>query len=144
MVSMKHEGLVLVFRNRPELAPELLSGKAARGALEELMELGTYQYQSEFARKYVAQWREEGREEGLHEGERTALLKVLEARGLVVKQRARQRILACTNSAQLDLWLRRAVSVRSTEELFEPAPVARTRAGKRGHALKGSKPSSRK
>jgi hypothetical protein len=140
MVSMKHEGLVLVFRNRPELAPELLGGKAARGALEELMELGTYQYQSEFARKYVAQ----GREEGLHEGERTALLKVLEARGLVVKQRARQRILACTNSAQLDLWLRRAVSVRSTEELFEPAPVARTRAGKRGHALKGSKPSSRK
>jgi len=130
--------------------------EAARGALEELMERGTYEYQSEFARKYVAQGREEGREEGrkegreegreegLYEGERTALLKVLDARGLVVKQAARQRILACTDPAQLEFWLRRAVSVRSTEELFEPEPVAKTRAGKRGHALKGSKPSSRK
>jgi hypothetical protein len=26
MASMRHEGLVLLFRNRPELAPELLSG----------------------------------------------------------------------------------------------------------------------
>jgi hypothetical protein len=114
-------------------------GKAARGALEELMERGTYQYQSDFARKYIAKGlqeglqkgREEGREEGLCEGERTALLKVLEARGLVVKQRARQRILACTNPTQLDRWLRKAVSVRSTEELFQPRPVARHKASKR-------------
>ncbi len=118
-------------------------GKAARSALEELMEQGTYQYQSNFARKYIAKGREEGlekgraeglekgRAEGLFEGERTALLKVLEARGLVVKQRARQRILACTNPAQLERWLRKAVSVRSTAELFGPRPVARPKAGKR-------------
>ena len=122
-------------------------GKAARSALEELMERGTYQYQSDFARKYIAKGRAEGREEGLQkgreegllkgreeglfEGERTALLKVLEARGLVVKQRARQRILACTNPAQLERWLRKAVSIRSTEELFEPGPAARHKAGKR-------------
>jgi hypothetical protein len=110
-------------------------GKAARGALEELMERGTYQYQSDFARKYIAKGlqkgREEGREEGLYEGERTALFKVLEARGLVVKQRARQRILACTDSVQLERWLRKAVSVRTTEELFQPGPVARRKAGKR-------------
>jgi hypothetical protein len=60
-------------------------GAAARGALEELMERGTYEYQSEFARKYVAQGREEGRkegrEEGREEGERTALLKVLAGPG---------------------------------------------------------------
>jgi flagellar biosynthesis/type III secretory pathway protein FliH len=118
-------------------------GKAARGALEELMERGTYQYQSDFARKYIAmglqQGREEGREEGLqkgreeglYEGERTALFKVLEARGLVVKQRARQRILACTDSVQIERWLRKAVSVRSTEELFQPGPVAQRKVSKR-------------
>ncbi|HEX8704925.1 MAG TPA: hypothetical protein VF815_39195 [Myxococcaceae bacterium] len=130
--------------------------EAARGALEALMERGTYEYQSEFARKYVAQGREEGRkegreeglqkgrEEGLYEGERTALFKVLDARGLVVKQAARRRILACTDLAQLERWLRKAVSVRSTKELFEPEPVTRLRAGKRSPALKGSKPGSRK
>ncbi len=119
-------------------------GPAARGALEALMMSGKYEYQSEFARKYVAQGREEGRkegleeglekglekgleegleqgrEEGLQEGERAALFEVLEARGLPVEQQARQRILACMDSAQLKRWLRRAVSARHTEELFEP------------------------
>jgi hypothetical protein len=38
--------------------------EAARAALEELMQSGTYEYQSEFARKYFAQGRQEGRQEG--------------------------------------------------------------------------------
>jgi hypothetical protein len=99
-------------------------GKAARGALEALMKSGTYEYQSEFARKYVAQGlkqgRKEGREEGLHEGERVALFEVLAARGLQVEEAARQRIQACLEPTQLKRWLRKAVSVRATEELFEP------------------------
>ncbi len=102
--------------------------KSARVALEALMKSGNYEYQSEFARKYVAQGREEGlrrglqkgREEGLQEGEREALFEVLAARGLSVEEQARQRILACLEPAQLKRWLRKAVSVRSTEELFEP------------------------
>jgi hypothetical protein len=170
MASIKHEGLLLLFRNRPELAPQLLSevldllavlsamahgreevgasiastvlaavaglddervrlyvdlvlgslGKAARGALEALMKSGTYEYQSEFARKYVAQGLKQGRKEGLHEGERVALFEVLAARGLQVEEAARQRIQACLEPAQLKRWLRKAVSVRTTEELFEP------------------------
>jgi flagellar biosynthesis/type III secretory pathway protein FliH len=126
--------------------------QAARGALEALMMSGKYEYQSEFARHYVAQGREEGREEGLqqgrgeglqqglqrgreegreeglqkgreeglHEGERAALFEVLAARGLVVEEQARQRILACLEPEQLKRWLRKAVSARTTEELFEP------------------------
>ncbi len=110
--------------------------KSARGALEALMKSGTYEYQSDFARKYVAQGREEGRkegheeglqtglqkgrEEGLHEGERVALFEVLAARGLPVEEEARQRILACQEPAQLKRWLRKAVTARTTEELFDP------------------------
>ncbi|MDC0748383.1 hypothetical protein [Polyangium mundeleinium] len=39
-------------------------GEAARTALEKLMSIPNYEYQSEFARKYVQQGREEGRAEG--------------------------------------------------------------------------------
>jgi len=91
------------------------------------MQRGTYEYQSEFARKYVAQGREEGlqqgREEGLHEGERAAVFEVLDARGLEVDAETRQRILTCKDPAQLKIWLRKAAVVASVQELFEPGPV---------------------
>jgi hypothetical protein len=38
----------------------------------------------------------------------------------VVEEQARQRILACLEPEQLKRWLRKAVSARTTEELFEP------------------------
>jgi hypothetical protein len=91
---------------------------AARSALEALMRSGTYEYQSEFARKFLAQ----GRQEGLQEGEATALLKVLEARGLQVDAQTRQRIISCTELAQLERWLLKALRVQSLQELFEPKP----------------------
>ncbi|MFL5354258.1 hypothetical protein [Archangium sp.] len=84
---------------------------AARTALEALMRSGTYEYQSEFARHYVAQ--------GRKEGEMSALLAVLEARGLQVDEQARQRIAACTELEQFQRWLRKAVSIQSVQELFE-------------------------
>ncbi|WP_224247477.1 RpnC/YadD family protein [Hyalangium gracile] len=98
---------------------------------------GTYQYQSEFARKYVAQGLQEGllkgREEGRHEGEQVALLEVLDARGIEVDDASRAQILACTEQEQLKLWLRKAVTAESVQDLFtnEPParPVARKAAG---------------
>ena len=102
----------------------------ARGALEELMKSNHYEYQSEFARRYVAQGlkqgREEGREEGHMEGERQALLRVLEARGLTVEGAARERVLACTDLAQIERWLSQAVKVQSVQELFKPRPRSRS------------------
>ena len=53
-----------------------------------------YEYQSDFAKKYVAQGRAEGRVEGRVEGEAQALLTVLQARGIAVPDTARERILA--------------------------------------------------
>jgi len=100
------------------------------------MRSGNYEYQSEFARQYVAQGREEGHQEGLKEGlqegrqeglqeglqrgEVEALLEVLDARGLTVDEAARERIKACSELSQLKLWLRKAVTVQSVRELFDP------------------------
>jgi hypothetical protein len=131
----------------------------ARHALEALMQSGNYQYQTEFARRYVAQGRQEGhqeghqeglqkgRQEGRQEGEVAALLEVLDARGLKVDEAARQQILACTDLAQLKVWLRRAVTVKSAQELFAsgpaPKPPAR-KAGKQGQTVKARKPRSKR
>jgi hypothetical protein len=117
--------------------------EAARRALEALMQSGTYQYQSEFARKYVAQGREEGRQEGRHEAERAAILKVLDVRGLKVDAASRERILACSEPEQLEVWLRKAVTAESLQELFGDEPVAR-KARKPARSTKAPKSRSKR
>ena len=60
-----------------------------------------YDYQSDFAKKYVAEGRDEGRAEGRDEGRaegrtrgRARVLTVLRVRGIAVPEAARERILA--------------------------------------------------
>ncbi|MEO5726424.1 MAG: hypothetical protein ABI134_25050, partial [Byssovorax sp.] len=62
--------------------------EAARRALEAMMK--GYEYQSDFAKKYV----EQGRGEGRSEEAARALLTVLRARGIVLPEAAREKILA--------------------------------------------------
>jgi hypothetical protein len=72
---------------------------------------------------------------------------VLDARGLQVEEGTRQRILACMELPQLKLWLRKAVSVQSAQELFDPLPAAKPAARKaspRGQSLKAPKPRSKR
>jgi hypothetical protein len=88
--------------------------QAARTALEDLMADGTYEFQSEFAKKHQAK----GRAEGHAAGRAEAVIDVLEARGLRVSDEARARILACTDAAQLAAWVRNAVTVPSVDALF--------------------------
>jgi hypothetical protein len=92
--------------------------EAARQALEDLMSTGSYEYQSEFARRYVAQGEAKGKAAGKAEGEAKGVLVVLRARGLVVSPEVEDRITRCTDIAQLDEWLRRAVVVTNAEEIF--------------------------
>ncbi len=88
---------------------------AARRALETMMK--GYEYQSDFAKKYVAQGRAEGRAE---EAAR-AVLTVLQARGLAVPDAARERILAQKDPERLERWLEKAVVAGSvTAVLDEP------------------------
>lgn len=83
---------------------------AARARLEELMTTGTYEYKSDFARRYYGQ--------GRAEGEATAVLEVLAVRGIEVPDSARERITGCTDLDQLETWVRLAVTVSAIEELF--------------------------
>ncbi|WP_224362645.1 hypothetical protein [Hyalangium versicolor] len=139
------------FRLYLDLAVSSLS-EAARRALEALMQSGNYEVQTELFRRWMAQGHQEGHkkglQEGLQKGETTALLEVLDARGIEVDSTSRQQILACTEFSQLKLWLRRAVTVRSIQELFEPeAPPkrpARKDASKHGRNPKARKSASKR
>jgi hypothetical protein len=84
--------------------------EAARAALENLMATGTYEFQSDFAKKHQAK----GRAEGLAE----AILDVLDARGLAVSGEVRDRIVACTDAAQLATWHRKAVTAATVDQIF--------------------------
>ncbi|WP_433929447.1 hypothetical protein AB3662_37590 [Sorangium cellulosum] len=95
--------------------------EAARRTLEAMMKSG-YEFQSEFARSYVAKGvekgREEGRQLGLLEAKAQAVLAFLEARGLAVPVELRQRVLASTDIDELDRWVRRAAVVSDARELL--------------------------
>ena len=92
--------------------------EAARAALEELMAGGNYEYQSDFAKTHRAQGRVEGRVEGRAAGEAVAILTFLDARGIVVTDEHKKRILACSDLDILERWIRKAVSVTTADELF--------------------------
>ena len=74
-----------------------------------------YEYQSDFAKKYVAQ----GRAEGKAEGKAESVLRVLAARKVSVSAEQRNRIAACLDVAQLDTWLERAVTAASADAVLE-------------------------
>ncbi|WP_405140627.1 hypothetical protein OG589_27125 [Sphaerisporangium sp. NBC_01403] len=82
--------------------------------MEVLMDAGTYEYQSDFAKKYVAAGKAEGRVEGKAE----ALCIVLSGRGVLISDETRSRILAHKDLAQLDAWIQRAATAVVIEDLF--------------------------
>jgi hypothetical protein len=88
-------------------------GEGARAILEALMASGNYEYQSDFAKRYVAQ----GRAEGEAKGRARAILDVLRVRGIDVPADTRERILSCTDAALLDAWLERAVTAKSASDV---------------------------
>jgi hypothetical protein len=116
-------------------------GEAARRVLEALMANGTYQYQSEFAKRYVAQGRDEGRVEGRLEGRvegrdegrveglergradglRDAIAHVLAARSLTLSDGGRIRVAACSDIATLTAWLERAATAAAEADVFVDA-----------------------
>ncbi|MFE9245461.1 hypothetical protein [Nocardiopsis sp. NPDC006938] len=95
------------------------------------MAVETYEWQSDFARKYVGIGREEGREAGLEEGREAGLeegraaeaarsvVSVLEARGFTVSDEIRERVRRCTDLGTLEKWVPAAVTVDRPEDLFD-------------------------
>ena len=83
--------------------------EAARRSLEAMMK--GYEYQSDFARKYVAEGRAEGRAEGL--------LTVLQVRGIPVPDAVRERILAEKDPERLKRWLEKAAVAASADAVVD-------------------------
>jgi hypothetical protein len=107
-----------------ELVAEALP-PAAREHLEEHMRTtasGYRVYHSEFLNKYVGQGRREGEAigeaRGEARGEVRALLKVLAKRRIAVPEDAYRRISTCADVEQLDVWVERAVTAESIDEVF--------------------------
>jgi len=69
----------------------------------------------------------QGKIEGNLEGLARALLAVLEGRGLVVTASQRKQMVACTHTAQLDVWLHAAGTASSVKELLATPAPRRTR-----------------
>jgi flagellar biosynthesis/type III secretory pathway protein FliH len=89
-------------------------GEQARLELETFMQTKR-EYTSDFARKYFA----EGKAEGIAEGERSALLAVLRARGFAVPADLMDRIQRCPDSLVLQTWVERAARCQTIEDVFE-------------------------
>ncbi len=82
-----------------------------------------YEYQSDFAKKYVALGRNQGRDEGRDEGraEEAArnLLTVLGVRSIAVPDAAREHILTQKDPLLLERWLAKAVVAASVGEVID-------------------------
>ena len=74
-----------------------------------------YEYQSDFAKKYVAQ----GRAEGSADEAARALLTVLRVRGIEVPEAARERILSQKDPERLERWHERAIVATSLAKVLD-------------------------
>jgi len=74
-----------------------------------------YEYQSDFAKKYVAQ----GRDEGRTETRASDVLTVFRVRGIAVPDAARERILAQKDPSLLERWLEKAIVATSVAEVLD-------------------------
>jgi hypothetical protein len=74
-----------------------------------------YEYQSEFAKKYVA----EGRAEGRAEEAAQAVLTALRVCGIAVPEATRERILAEKDAERLERWHERAILAASIAEVLD-------------------------
>ena len=78
-----------------------------------------YEYQSDFAKKYVAQGLTEGLTRGRIEEAARNLLTVLRVRGLAVPDEIRERILAQKDPERLERWLEKAAVATSVNSILD-------------------------
>ncbi len=99
-----------------------LGNTAGQQKWRELMATYLPPFVSEFRLEGIRQGREEcreeGREAGLAEGRAQDILRILDRRGIVVDDDARQTIMACTDLSTLDTWLDRSLAATQVSELF--------------------------
>jgi hypothetical protein len=93
-----------------------LASDAARQILEAMMT--TSEYEKTLVERVHEQGIAEGEARGEARGEAKAVLRLIAARGLVLSQEQRDQVMSCTDAAQLDRWLDRAVTAGTAAEVF--------------------------
>jgi hypothetical protein len=93
-----------------------LASDAARQILEAMMT--TSDYEKTFVERIHDEGIAEGEAKGKAEGKAEAVLKLLVARHLAPSPEQRQRVTACTDPTQLDLWFDRAITAGTAAEVF--------------------------
>jgi hypothetical protein len=93
----------------------------ARAALEALMQQHNYTYQSDFAKKYVAEGVKEGTKKGIELGYRATLRTLLEQRFGALPADALAR-LDQADADTLDAWVRRVLTAGSLADVFASEP----------------------
>ncbi|PSK93618.1 hypothetical protein CLV63_11625 [Murinocardiopsis flavida] len=83
----------------------------ARKQLEDMLATGTYEFQSDFFKRQIA--------EEVTKGQAESVLLVLDSRGIEVSEEVRERILACTDRDEAEKWIKRAATAQSADELFD-------------------------
>lgn len=96
---------------------------AVRAVLEIEMNLSDYEFKSELFRRKLAEGQASAEARGLARGEARgesrALLAVLAARGLVISDALRARIVECNDTATLERWISRAATAQTAEEAID-------------------------
>jgi len=105
--------------DRGRLYYDLVYNFLNEAARREMEMMKGYEYQSDFAKKYVAQGRAEGLTQGRAQEAAHNLLSVLRIRGIAVPDAARERILAQTDPERLERWLEKAVVAASVNEVLD-------------------------
>ena len=100
---------------------DIVQNSVRRGS--PMLNLRQLPYAKSVYREGKAEGRAEGKAEGKAEGrvigKAESVVTILAARGVSVSRALRKQILACTDPATLDRWLRRAASAQSVADVFD-------------------------
>lgn len=97
MPSVEHAAFVELVRTHPEVIPVLLTD--ALGLALPAFDTVTVQ--------------------GMAQGERRLLFVILAQRGIVLTSEQRETLESCNDTAQIELWARRALTAGSAVDLFD-------------------------
>lgn len=92
----------------------------ARAALDIIMQAPQHrEFQSEFAKRYVAAGKAAGKAEGKAAGKAESVLRILARRGIEVTEVQRALVLGSADVEELERWLDRAIVAQSADQVFE-------------------------
>jgi hypothetical protein len=118
---------------RHEYRSELFRGIYEKGAAEGKAE-GKAEGEAKGKAEGEAKGKAEGEAKGKAEGKAESILTVLAGRHIPVSRAIREQIRGCTDLKTLDLWLRRALTVRTAASVVSDGSPARPRAKRAARA----------